>query len=86
MPTLAPFAAHLFASVVPEIENPLPDRIGLGFPFATAGAGGVLAGIVHSESSTARRDRAIKQGGLIGFRLGVLAYLLVLVIQVAFKV
>jgi hypothetical protein len=74
----------LLTSVVPEIEDPLPDRIGLGFPFATAGAGGVLAGIVHSESSAARRDRAINKGGSIGLRLGVLAYLLVLAIQVAF--
>jgi hypothetical protein len=74
----------LLASVVPEIEDPLPDRIGLGFPFATAGAGGVLAGIVHSESSAARRDRAINRGGLFGFGVGVVGYLLALAVQILF--
>lgn len=82
MLAFAPFPVLLLAFVWPEVEDPLPDRIGLGFPFAMAGAGGVLASIVHSESSPARRDRAINKGGVIGFGLGAVAYLLALVIQV----
>jgi hypothetical protein len=84
VPAFAPFLALLLASVVPEAESPLPDRIGLGLPFATAGAGGVLAGIVYSGSSAARRDRAINKGGLVGFGVGAVAYLLALAIQIAF--
>jgi hypothetical protein len=69
---------------LPQVEAPLPDRIGLGFPFSTAGAGGVLVGIVHPASSSAKRDCAIRLGGLIGFALGAGLYLLALVVQVTY--
>jgi F0F1-type ATP synthase membrane subunit c/vacuolar-type H+-ATPase subunit K len=74
--------ALLLASVVPEIEDPLPDRIGLGFPLAAAGAGGVIASVIHSASSAARRDQAINKGILFGFGIGTASYFLALAVQV----
>ena len=74
-------AILLFASILPQVEAPLPDRIGLGFPFSTAGACGVLVSIVHTASSPAQRDRAVRMGGLIGFLLGTVLYLLALFVQ-----
>jgi hypothetical protein len=83
---LAPFLPHLFgASILPEVEDPWPHRIGLGFPFAVAGAFGVLAGMLHANSPSARRERAISRGGLIGFQLGAGWYVLALVVQVCFR-
>lgn len=71
-----------FGSIFPRVEDPLPESIGLGFPFALAGAGGLLAGVIYVEASPARRNRAINLGGLAGFGVGVAIYLLSLLIQV----
>jgi hypothetical protein len=74
-------AILLVASVLPQVEAPLPDRIGLGFPFSMAGACGVLVGLAHTVSPPAKRDKAIRMGGLIGFLLGAVFYLLALLAQ-----
>ncbi len=74
-------AALLESALLPRVEDPWPERIGLGFPFAMAGAGGVLAGVAHTESSPASRDRAVRRGGLFGFGFGAALYLLSLVVQ-----
>jgi hypothetical protein len=50
-----------------------------------AGVGGVLAGVLLTDASDVQRDRAIRLGGLWGFRLGAGLYMLSLVVQVAFK-
>jgi hypothetical protein len=72
----------LVASILPEAESPLPDRIGLLDVITWAGAGGVLGGLICFKSTAAKRDLAIRWGGLIGF-LGILAlYLLALLVQV----
>jgi len=70
------------ASFLPRVENPWPDTIGLELPFAMAGAGGVLAGSLYAGGSKVGRDEAIRNGGLLGFRLGVLVYFLSLLNQV----
>ena len=75
-------AGFLFGSVFPRVENPLPESIGLGFPFALAGAGGVFAGVLYADASPTQRNRAIGRGGQIGFWLGMAAYFLSLAIQV----
>jgi hypothetical protein len=75
----------LFGSILPRVEDPLPDTIGLGFPFACAGAGGVLAGVVFSSSSAERRDRAMSRGGLVGFQIGAAVYFLALATQLVFS-
>jgi hypothetical protein len=75
----------LLASLVPQVEDPLPDRIGLGFPFAMATAGGVLAGIIYADAPGNRRNKAIKSGGRFGFLAGAVVYLLALVVQVSYR-
>jgi len=83
---LATFLPYLLdASIVPRVEDPWPHRIGLGFPFAVAGAFGALAGMLHAYSPSERRERAISRGGLIGFLIGAGWYTLALVIQVGFR-
>jgi hypothetical protein len=83
MPAFASLFLLLLASVLPQVEAPLPDRIGLGFPFAAAGAGGVLAGLAQIGSSTAKRERAMSWGGFVGFGAGAVVYVLALIVQVA---
>jgi hypothetical protein len=80
---LAVGQALVLASLLPRVENPWPDTIGIGLPFAIAGAGGVLAGALYVGDSKAGHDRAIRRGGIWGFRLGVLFYVLSFLNQVA---
>jgi hypothetical protein len=76
-------ADFLFGSVLPRVEDPLPKSIGLGFPFALAGAGGVFAGVIYADASPVKRNRAISVGGQIGFWLGMAFYFFSLAVQVA---
>lgn len=71
------------ASLLPRVEDPWPETIGIDFPFAMAGAGGVLKGAFHSGDSKVERDEAIRDGGLLGFWLGVSFYAFSLLNQVA---
>jgi hypothetical protein len=73
----------LTGSILPHVEDPWPDRIGLGFPFAVAGAFGVLAGVLYAEAPQAHRDRAVSRGGIWGFRVGAMFYVVSLLVQVA---
>jgi hypothetical protein len=67
---------------LPEVENPIPEKIGLEDVFAVAGAGGVLGSIVRFRSTSAKRERGIMWGVLGGFCFGAAAYLLSLAVQV----
>lgn len=67
---------------LPEVENPIPERIGVGHIFALAGALGLLGGIARFGSSPAERERAIRWGGLVGFCVGVGLYCALLLVQV----
>ena len=69
---------------LPRVQNPWPESIGLGFPFAMAGAAGVLVSMIQPDTSQAERDRAIRVGNLWGFRLGAGFYVISLVFQVAY--
>jgi hypothetical protein len=73
---------HL-ASILPRVEDPVPDRIGLEFPFALAAAGGVLASLWHVESPSEVRERALRWAGFTGFGMGSAFYLLSLAVQVS---
>jgi hypothetical protein len=64
----------VLAALLPRVENPWPETIGLGFPLSTAGAGGVLAGVLFNEADPRRRDRATRLGAFTGFWLGAVAY------------
>jgi hypothetical protein len=67
---------------LPEVEDPIPERIGLGHVFALAGAVGLLGGLWRFGAPPAERERAISWGGLIGFCLGVGIYCVLLVVEV----
>lgn len=73
----------ILALFLPRVENPWPNTIGIELPFAMAGAGGVLAGFLYSGDSKVGRDGAVRRGGLWGFRLGMLFYILAFLNQVA---
>jgi hypothetical protein len=75
----------LLASVLPEVEDPWPDRIGIGFLFEAAGAGGALMGFAQAHAPEAQRNRAIQCGALWGFRLGAFLYIVSLFAQVVSK-
>lgn len=72
----------LVGAILPEVNDPWPDSIGLDFPFAMAGAWGVMADILNGDAAPDRRDRAIRRGGAYGFYLGAFVYALSLVVQV----
>jgi hypothetical protein len=67
---------------LPEVEDPIPAKIGLGHLFALAGAGGVLGGISRFGSPPAKRERAVGCGTVAGFCFGVAVYCFLLFVQV----
>jgi len=67
---------------LPEVEDPIPNRINVELPFVWAGMGGVLAGLAFRFSARPKRERAMQMWGFIGFALGAGLYLLALVLQV----
>ncbi|HEX6666060.1 MAG TPA: hypothetical protein VF081_05650 [Solirubrobacterales bacterium] len=75
------FVALLAGALLPRVESPVPESIGLSLPFVLAGAGGVLAGVFVPARPAKRRDRWIIRAGRIGFGLGLGFYLLSLAIQ-----
>ncbi len=80
---LLALAPLLESALIPRVDNPWPERIGLGFPFAMAGAFGVLASLAAGDADGEERDRAIYRGGLWGFRFGATLYVVALTFQVA---
>lgn len=55
---------------LPEVENPIPERIGLADVLAVAGAGGVLGGMAGACCFPKNKDRAVSVGGVIGLCFG----------------
>lgn len=72
----------LLFAVVPRVEDPWPDTVGLWLPFSTWGVGMALAGVVFNRATQERREDAIRWGGFWGFVVGVLLYVLALLVQV----
>lgn len=60
----------LTGSVLPHVESPWPMSIGLGFPFAVAGAAGSAADLIFSDAPSVRRDRVSRKASAYGFRAG----------------
>jgi hypothetical protein len=77
--------AVLLGFFLPAVENPWPNQIGIEFPFAVAGAFGVLAAVIRGDIAPELRDRAIHRGGIWGFRLGAGIYVLSAVVQLGFR-
>jgi hypothetical protein len=75
---------HLTGSILPHVRDPWPQSIGLGFPFTTSGAAGMLAGVVFAETPQPRRDRLVTRFGVFGFWGGVLFYAVALLAQVGY--
>jgi hypothetical protein len=71
-------------SILPRVEDPWPHTIGLEFPFALAGAWGILADVIAAEAPQEQRDRAIRRGGVYGFRAGAGLYAVSLVALFSF--
>jgi hypothetical protein len=44
------------ATLFPRAVGPLPETIDLSSPFATAGAGGMIGGLVRPGATAAQRD------------------------------
>jgi len=67
----------VLALLLPRVENPWPETIGIGLPFAIAGAGGVLAGALYVGDSKAGHDRdsARRNLGLSAWRVVLRAFL-----------
>jgi hypothetical protein len=68
-------------SLLPVVENPWPASIGLELPVEAAGVGGVVATVLFAGAPRGRREKATFRGGLWGFYLGALFYLLSLLNQ-----
>jgi hypothetical protein len=77
--------AFLLASLFPRVENPWPETIGLSLPFALAGAGAILGGVLSFDAPPPRRDRQIRWFGLVGFCFGMAFYFISLVVEVGFR-
>jgi len=80
---MLPFAFLLGQALgLPEVENPIPGRIGLEDVFTLAGAGGVLGGIRRFGLPSAKQEQGVKWGVFVGFCLGAAGYCLLLLVQV----
>jgi hypothetical protein len=55
---------------LPEVEDPIPDKIGLSYLVSLAGAGGVLGGVVSVVGWPQKRERFVSVGTFIGFCVG----------------
>jgi hypothetical protein len=69
-------------SLFPRVDDPWPDTVGLDLPVIMAGVGGAVASVIYARAPTAERDEAIRYGGLGGFGLGALLYVLALLGQI----
>jgi hypothetical protein len=67
---------YLLIPILPRVEDPIPDTIGVGFIFSTAGAGGVVVLVLGSMLglSGAELDAWARRGVSAGFALGTLFY------------
>jgi hypothetical protein len=69
---------------LPRVEDPIPDTIGVGVIFSTAGAGGVVMLVLGSMVglSDAELDMWARRGVSLGFAVGALFYATALAGQV----
>jgi hypothetical protein len=77
-------ASAPLVSLLPRVEDPIPDTIGVGFIFSMAGAGGVVMLVFGSMlgMSAAELDAWARRGVSIGFMAGAFLYAAALVEQI----
>lgn len=80
MRTIAPWL--LVLALLPRVDDPWPNSIGIDLPLTMAGGGSVFAGVIFSLAAREKWERAARLGGLAGFCVGALLYCLALVNQV----
>lgn len=71
----------LGAGVLPRVDNPWPESIGLDFPFTMAGAAGVVAALVPSARTAEQRERDIVLFGRGAFAISAVFYAVSLAVQ-----
>jgi hypothetical protein len=69
---------------LPEVEDPFPDRIGLGSIVGRAGVAGMRAGVLRLITRPSNRDRFVGIGTLVGLCFGIGFYALSLIAQLVF--
>ncbi len=71
-------------SLLPRVEDPIPDTIGVGIIFSIAGAGGVVMLVLGSMlgMSPKELDAWARRGVSIRFAAGTLFYIAALVRQI----
>ncbi|HMI81626.1 MAG TPA: hypothetical protein VK480_07545 [Solirubrobacterales bacterium] len=70
---------------LPEVEDPIPDKIGLGSVMGLAGAIGTLAGVLSVITRSRRREELVGLGTLVGLCIGIAFYALSLLVQLLFS-
>ncbi len=71
-------------AVLPRVEDPFPDTIGVGVIFSIAGAGGVFGLVTGSllGASDVELDLWTRRGVTFGFAAGAIFYAIALIVQV----
>lgn len=69
---------------LPEVEDPLPEKIGLGLLLSLAGAGGMF-GVILSVRWPQKREWLISRGTFVGFCIGSSLYCASLFAQLLFS-
>lgn len=59
---------------LPEVENPIPERVGLSYLVSLAGAGGVLGAVVSVIGWPQKREQFVTVGTFLGFCIGLGIY------------
>ncbi|HEX5989904.1 MAG TPA: hypothetical protein VFY75_06820 [Solirubrobacterales bacterium] len=68
---------------LPEVESPIPEKIGLADVFTVAGAGGVLGGMVGLCCFPKNKEQAMSVGSVLGLCVGAAFYAVALLVQIA---
>jgi len=70
-------------ALLPRVEDPFPNTIGVGVIFSMAGAGGVISLVAGSMlgASDAKMDLWARRGVVFGFAGGAIFYLAALIGQ-----
>jgi len=73
-----------FIALLPRVEDPIPDTIGVGTIFSAAGAGGVVGLVLGSlvGLSDTQLDAWTRRGVGLGFAGGALVYAVALAGQI----